>query len=281
MSAGLHVGVAPDGTAFEVAGPHNGPVALLIHGLGLSRRIFDETVPRFIAAGWRTVTYDLFGHGGSGPAPEPASLAMFARQIVGLLDHLEVETAAVVGFSIGGMINRRLARDAGDRASSLVIWNSPHDRGPDAQAQVEARAKQVVDEGAMATMDGALVRWFTPGHLDARPDHEALVRGWRADVHLESYAGAAWVLANGVVELTVDEPVVTHPTLVMTSEHDTGSTPPMARAIAAQIPEAETLIVPGLQHLGLMEDVAAFVEPTLDFLARRDPGAPSPSKDPS
>lgn len=262
------------GTAFEAAGPDDGPAVVLIHGLGLSRRIFDDVVSSFTDAGWRVVTYDLFGHGESAPAPSEVTLTLLAEQIIELLDHLEMARAAVVGFSIGGMINRRLARDHGDRVTSLVIWNSPHDRGVEAQTQVEARAAKVVEEGAMATMDSALGRWFTPGHLTERPDHEDLVSNWRSQVDLTSYAGAAWVLANGVVELTVPTPVINHPTLVMTGENDTGSTPAMAYAIAAQIPGAETIVVEGLQHLGLMEDPSAFVTPTLDFLTRRDPHAP-------
>ena len=50
--------------------------------------------------------------------------------------------------------------------------------------------------------------------------------------------------------------------------NDSGSTPAMAHAIAAEIPGARTAIVPALQHLGLMEDPEAFAAPTLDFLKR-------------
>ena len=54
----------------------------------------------------------------------------------------------------------------------------------------------------------------------------------------------------------------------MTCEHDSGSTPAMSQAIAAEIAGAETLIVPGLQHLGLIERPELFTQPILRFLAR-------------
>ncbi|MEM9736569.1 MAG: alpha/beta hydrolase, partial [Pseudomonadota bacterium] len=61
-----------------------------------------------------------------------------------------------------------------------------------------------------------------------------------------------------------------HPTLVMTAEHDTGSTPAMARAIAAEIEGAETVIIPGLQHMGLVERPDLFALPVVEFFSRCD-----------
>ena len=90
--------------------------------------------------------------------------------------------------------------------------------------------------------------------------------GCRADP--ESYAQAAWVLAHGVRELIHPPVPVTAPTLVMTCENDSGSTPAMTHAIAAEITGAQTLIVPRLQHLGLMEAPTAFSDPVTAFLAQ-------------
>lgn len=256
---------APDGTAYDLTGPEGAPVLALIHGLGLSRQVWNGMLPDL--AGHRVLNYDLYGHGESAPPPETASLGVYSDQLAGLLDHLGLARACAIGFSIGGMINRRFALDHPDRLAALVILNSPHERGEAAQAQVEARAASVRDAGAMATMDDALKRWFTPGYL-ATGKGAALVRQWRAQAEPESYAQAAWVLANGVRELIRPAPPVAAPTLVMTCEHDSGSTPAMSRAIAAEIAGAETVIVPGLRHLGLMEQPQAFSAPILDFLER-------------
>ena len=165
------------------------------------------------------------------------------------------------------MINRRLALDHGDLVRSLVILNSPHDRGEAAQTAVEDRARSVREQGPFSTFDAALKRWFTPDYLTSS-DGPDLVRNWREQVDAESYAQTAWVLAHGVRELTGRDGQITMPTLVMTCENDSGSTPAMAHDIAAEIPGAETIIVPHLQHLGLMEDSAAFTKPILQFLGK-------------
>lgn len=260
------VSKAADGTSYDLTGGEGAPLVVLIHGLGLCRQIWAPMLQDF--AGFRVLNYDLYGHGDSGPAPEAASLSLYARQIAGLLDEVGAQSAHIVGFSIGGMINRRFALDYPERVASLVVLNSPHDRGAELQAQVEARAKTVLDQGAMATMDSALQRWFTPEYLVVGTG-PVQVTEWRGQVHPNSYAGAAWVLANGVVELTAPVAKITAPTLVMTCENDTGSTPAMSDAIAAQIEGASVQIIPHLQHLGLMEDPQAFALPIREFLERQ------------
>lgn len=254
-----------DGTAYEILGPGNAPVLVLIHGLGASRRMWDEHLPAF--AGYRVITYDLFGHGESAAAPQTVTLSLLAKQIADLLEALTVPRAHLIGFSIGGMINRRFAMDHADKLASLAVLNSPHQRSPEAQQLVEERARTVRNQGSFATFDAALRRWFTPAYLEsgAGPDR---LRAWRAQVDPESYAQAAWVLAHGVLELIDPRPAISVPSLVMTCENDSGSTPAMSQAIAAEIAGAELIIVPRLQHLGLMEDPAAFAAPILAFLER-------------
>lgn len=239
---------------------------ILIHGLGLSQEIWAPYIPNLRAAGHEVMAYDLYGHGGADPAPAEPSLALYAQQILARMDAQGLDRAHLVGFSIGGMINRRFALDYPDRVASLVIWNSPHDRGAEAQKLVEARAKKVWDDGPFATLDSALDRWFTSAFRQSNPDVLDQVRTWRSQVHAASYAGAAWVLANGVVELTGDAQPRGIPTQVLTCENDSGSTPAMAREIAQDLQAPDPIIIPDLQHLGLMERPDLFLPPLLNFL---------------
>ena len=258
--------IAPDGTAYDFLGPKNAPVIVLIHGLGLCRQLWNDHT-RKLSKKYRILNYDLYGHGESLPLRDIASLKAYAKQLADLMEHVEIEQAAIVGFSIGGMINRRFALDFPQKVSSLVILNSPHNRGEEFQKQVEARAKAARNQGALATMDEALKRWFTPDYL-SHGNGVSLVREWRGLTDPESYVQAAWVLANGVRELIAPNPEINKPTLIITSENDPGSTPKMSYDIAAEIAGSETIIVPNLKHLGLMEDPDAFIKPVLKFLEK-------------
>ena len=258
---------AADGTAYRLDGPEDGPPLVLIHGLGLSSSLWQAHLPA-LCARYRVLNYDLYGHGKSCPAERPLKLSVFADQIAGLLEETVMGPAHLVGFSIGGMINRRVAMDHPDLVRSLVILNSPHDRGAQMQQEVEARARKALDQGAEATLQAALERWFTPEFLASNAQTPRQVVSWRMQADRASYGQSAWVLAHGVRELIHTSPPLKHASLVMTCAEDVGSTPQMSWDIAAEIPGAECQIMPKFKHLGLLEAPEAFTQPVLDFLQR-------------
>jgi len=260
------VPLSADGTAYDLTGPEDAPVLVLIHGIGLDRRSVWAPIARWLSARFRVLSYDLPGHGESAPVDE-LSLTVHARKLISLMDELGIERAALVGFSIGGMINRRVAMDCPARVSALVILNSPHERGAAMQREVEAQARASSD-GPAATMETTLARWFTPQY---RTENAALVGEVAAVVQATdsaSFAAHRIVLAEGVTELIRPDPPITHPSLVMTCENDARSTPRMSAAIAAEIEGAELEVLPGLQHLGLIERPLVFAQRIERFLKK-------------
>jgi pimeloyl-ACP methyl ester carboxylesterase len=254
-----------NGTAYDLHGPAGAPVIVLVHGLGLTRATWEGHIPA-LAENYRIVNYDLFGHGESAAPPAIPSLALFSRQLSELRDELAIDKAAIVGFSLGGMINRRFAMDHADRVSALGIFNSPHERDPEAQRLVEERAAQSDAGGPGANIETTIARWFTPQFIAARPDYIERIRGWVLANDPDIYAGCRMVLAAGVIELIRPTPPIDVPCLVITCENDSGSTPEMSHAIAAEIAGTETIIIPALQHMGLTEQPKAFTAPLLAFL---------------
>ena len=254
-------------TAFDTYGDPNNPAVVLIHGLGLNKNMWRDYVPglqenRFVLA------YDLFGHGESDPPPTKPSLGLFALQLKILLDLLEVERCTVVGFSLGGMISRRFAMDYADRVESLVILNSPHERSPEQQRLVEQRAMETEKFGASANLDTTLERWFTAQFLVGQSKCVDQVRDWLLNNEPSTYAQCRTVLAAGVKELISPIPPIRLPTLIITCENDSGSTPEMTRSIATEIEGAEVVIVPQLKHMGLMEEPQVFIGHISKFLQK-------------
>jgi len=254
-----------NGTRYHLSGPAAAPVLVFIHGLGLNRHIWDRFVSR-LAPRYRVLTYDLYGHGESVAAPVKPSVSLYARQLLELIDELGIERCSLVGFSLGGMINRRVAIDHPERVAALAILNSPHERGAAAQALVEQRALDSAAGGPGATLDATIERWFTPEFRAAHDDYIQRVRGWVLANDAHNYALAREVLAFGVIELIRPRPPIAKPTLVMTCEHDSGSTPQMSQAIASEIAGSELIIVPGLKHMGLAENPGFFIDALAGFL---------------
>ncbi len=154
---------APDGTEFELIGPADAPVVVLIHGLGLNKECWQWTTPALTDA-YRVLNYDLYGHGGSVAPPRTPSLSLFSTQLADLLDHCGIEHATIAGFSLGGMIARRFAQDLPQRTQALVILHSPHKRSDAAQAAILKRVDQAREIGPQSTVEAALSRWFTQSY---------------------------------------------------------------------------------------------------------------------
>jgi pimeloyl-ACP methyl ester carboxylesterase len=261
--------ISRNGSCYELLGPADAAVVVLIHGLGLNRHVWRSWLP-LLSERYRVLVYDLYGHGDSAAPPMKPSLSLFSEQLRDLLDQLAIDHSVLIGFSLGGMINRRLAMDHPARVGALIVLNSPHERGPEAQQLVEQRALDSAAGGPEATIDAAIERWFTPAFRSAHADYIEQVRAWVTANDPGIYAQCREVLAFGVLELIRPQPPITHATLVMTCEHDSGSTPAMSHAIAREISGAQVFVVPALQHMGLVEAPSLFVDAIVEFLEAQE-----------
>ena len=108
--------------SYDVQGEGERPL-VLIHGLLMNRRMFDRLAPEMAARGNRVITIDLLGHGRSDRPPEMVnySMAFFAQQVVGLLDHLGIDQAVVGGTSLGANTTLTMAKDAPDRIKAMFV----------------------------------------------------------------------------------------------------------------------------------------------------------------
>ena len=261
--------VTPRGTAYESFGKGANTV-VLVHGLGLNRRSWQWQVPA-LAQQFRVLTYDLHGHGESSVPPATPSLTLFSEQLRELLDHLGLDRAAVMGFSLGGMIARRFAMDHGERLWALGILHSAHMRDQAAHDAIQARVVQAAKDGPAATAEAALGRWFTEAFRNSQPGMMEEVRRWILANPKDVYAPIYQVLVDGVTELVAPNPPIACPALVMTGDEDYGNSAAMSRAIAAEITGSELVILPGLRHMALAEAPELFNAKLLGFLARVKP----------
>jgi pimeloyl-ACP methyl ester carboxylesterase len=113
-----------DGRRHCVADLGAGPPVVLLHGLGGS--IYDwRHLIRPLAETHRVIAVDLLGAGESDmPPDEDYSVAAQARRVKGILDHLGIARASIVGNSYGGGISLRVAQDWPERVDRLVLIDS-------------------------------------------------------------------------------------------------------------------------------------------------------------
>lgn len=220
---------------------------MLVHGVGLDRTMWAPL--RSLLASRHPVSdvgdYDLIGHGTAEHPPGPYALDTFVAQLAGLAP----PRATIVGFSLGALIAQGYAVAHPDRVVSLILLNSVFDRTAEERAAVVERVAAVRAGGYPASIDAAIERWFTSRFASEHPEVIAAVRGRLEANDVRAYADAYEVFATADAELATTCRSITCRTLVVTGAEDLRSTPAMAHALAATLPNAEVVVVPGVRHM--------------------------------
>ena len=231
-----------------VTGRADGPVVLLSNSLGSTHRMWDPQLHE-LEQHFRVVRYDTRGHGAS-PVPEgPYAIDDLADDVISLIDRLDVESAHLVGLSLGGMTVLRVAARNPERVQRLAVLCSGAQLAP-AQAWTD-RAALVRTRGAGAVAASVVERWFTKALLDARPDERVRWEQMIAATPTEGYAGCCEAIAK--LDLRQDLAVVTAPTLVIAGAEDPATPPTKLQEIADGIADARLLVVPHAAHLANAE----------------------------
>ena len=123
-----------------------GPVLLLLHGHAYDRSMWARQIEVFAELGWRVLAPDLRGFGASGITEGIVYTEEFADDVAGLLDHLGVPAAVVVGFSMSGQIAMELARRHPGRVRGLVVV----DTVPEAEDRAGRRRRHTTADAILA-----------------------------------------------------------------------------------------------------------------------------------
>ena len=104
---------------------------ILLHGLMLSQEMHRPLAEELAARGNRVITLDLLGHGASDRPRDMwrYSMALYGEQVIGLMDHLEIEQAVVMGTSLGANAALEVASQRPERLRGLVIEMPVLDNG--------------------------------------------------------------------------------------------------------------------------------------------------------
>lgn len=227
----------------RVEGPDDAPVLVFGPSLGTDLGLFDAQVAAF-SDRFRTVRYDLRGHGGSPVPSGDATMADLAGDVTELLDRLGVERAHYVGVSIGGAIGQQLAVHTDRLLSLAVLASAARFADPDAWG---TRAATVRGNGTEAMVASRVGTWFTEAFETRQPDEARRLLDMLRATSDEGYA--ACCAAIGGFDIRADLSRVTVPTLAVAGSEDPATPPEFLRLIADSVPGARYAEVPGTAHL--------------------------------
>src|SRR6185312_8580351 len=101
-----------------------GSPVVLLHGWAFDHRVWDRQIRVLAEAGHSTIAVDLRGHGRSDRPYDGYALDQLARDVVCVITDLEIEPAVLIGWSLGGVTALRVALDAPQLLTKLVLVGS-------------------------------------------------------------------------------------------------------------------------------------------------------------
>ncbi|WP_027856328.1 alpha/beta fold hydrolase [Marinobacterium jannaschii] len=254
----------PAGTSYLVQG--EGAPVVLIHGVGLDKSMWGGQLVG-LSPSYQIIAYDMLGHGDSAIPGDDTCLKEYATQLKELLDHLGLEKALVIGFSMGGLVARAFALHYPQYLNGLVILNSVFNRTEEQRSGVMARTREVAIKGPAANVETALKRWFSEEYAASSPAQINAVRNRVLSNDHQGYLKTYQLFASEDNYMVDQLKEIQAPTLVMTGELDPGSTPQMARDMAALIPNAKACVIDDERHMMPMESPKRVNEKLLSFLS--------------
>ena len=241
-----------DGNELHYVRRGDGEPLLLIMGMsGTHLSWGDPFLDALVARGFAVITYDHRGVGRSSRIDEGFTLAQLADDADALLDALDVDSAHVVGVSMGGMVAQELALRHPDRIRSLVIGCS-YAGGAGSALTGPATAQRLVEGWMSGDQERALrTGWeinvsrdfaARPGEYERWKEHVLALRVPLAVIQLQLQAIAPHDTSERLDQISV-------PTLVVHGTEDQMLPAANSRVIASRIPGAKLVELDGIGHV--------------------------------
>lgn len=245
---------------YAVDGPDEAPALVFANSLGTDFRIWDRVLDR-LDGRFRTLRYDMRGHGLTGMGSRPYAMARLAADLDALMGHAGIDAALVCGLSIGGLVAQQLVRDNPSRVRALVLCDTAARIGTPEFWQ--ARIDAIAQDGLEGLADGVMERWFSPVFRLSRRDELAVWRSMMVRTPAEGYARACAAIRDA--DLTADAGRIAVPTLAVCGADDGATPPDLVRALADLIPGAGYREIAEAGHLPCIEQPDVLVGHMLAF----------------
>ncbi len=257
-----------------------GEPLVLISGLGGKGRSWEPFLST-AAGSFSTLVFDLPGSGSAPALPGPVTIRDLARATLDLMDEIGVESAAVVGRSMGGMIAQELALLAPERVSRLVLVSTTAQTDPHLAEVFRLWEHMAELELPASVRHRSAILWCLGSRAVEGPRAAAYLSAKSRGDRPKDYALQARACAE---HDALDRlPALRIPTLVVSGTDDRLTPPIHAGILAEAIPGARLLYIREAGHLPYLEAPAEFEQGVLSFLTeerttpKEDPVCPSAS----
>ena len=243
------------------------------YGLGGSTVEWEDQIPVF-SRHYRFIVWDPRGHGRSDSPSEAEdySQEIFAEDLKGLLDHLDIHQAYIGGLSMGGGIATRFTVLNPQRVAALLIIDSASAAGRKSTQEARRMRENIIrlaeTEGMQAAAEYSIKNNpNVTSSAAAGSDQDDRIRRMYLALNPVGYAHCTRMLMNTVIDSSLIQNIDL-PTLVLAGDKDPAL--PACRFIHEMIHGSQLVVIPNAGHLSNWDQPDAFNQAVLEFLAKVD-----------
>ena len=245
----------------EVEGKSGAPVLMFSNSLGTNLHMWDEQAKNF-SKDYRVVRYDQRGHGKSGAPAGSYSIERLGRDVLAILNALDLPRVNYCGLSMGGMTGMWLARFAPERFEKMIFANTaPKSQTPDSW---NTRIATINAKGMEAIGDGVMNIWFTREFREKEPKTVARMRQTLVATKPTGYIGCCSAIRDMDQRWTIGD--IKMPSLIIAGRADNATPLKDSEFMKSRITGSE-LVALDAGHISNVEQNAAFTAALDKFLA--------------
>jgi pimeloyl-ACP methyl ester carboxylesterase len=265
----------------------NGKTVLFLHGKNFFGAYWEKSIRFMAALGYRVIVPDQVGFGKSSKASIVYSFQLLAEQTKNLLDSLSIQTVAVVGHSMGGMLATRFTLMYPARVSHLILENPIGLE--DYKVKVPYSSIENEYQKELARTEAGIRKYHETYYVVWKQEYEQYVQVQYRWTLSAEYNRLAWVNAL-TSHMIYTQPVVyefaniKRPTLLIIGQADrtsigkdalseeerktVGQYPALGRKIAESITGAHLIEFENVGHIPHLENTERFNQALKDFIAQ-------------
>jgi 3-oxoadipate enol-lactonase len=230
---------------------------ILIHGFPFNKRMWKNQISVFKDQ-YRTLAYDVRGHGNSDPGKEEYTIPLFAKDLFLFMDALQIDRAIIGGLSMGGYIALNAVLQQPERIAALILCDSQC--GPDTD-QVRKGRMDTIDSIRQKGLDdyasNSITKLFSKTSLTSKTEEVAFIKQTILDTKIETICDTLMALAERK-ETCSGLPLIRVPVLIMVGEEDQITPPEAAQKMHQLISGAQLHIINDAGHVSNLENEESF-----------------------
>ena len=249
-------------------GADNLPVIIFIHGFPFNKEMWDKQVAE-LKENFRVITYDVRGHGKSYLGTDDFTIELFVKDLLSLMDALEIEKTVLCGLSMGGYIALRAMENHPQRFEALVLCDtSCMADSHEAKEKRKNAIESIRENGIEKFADNSLKNFFAPESFTTKKELVAEIKEIIVNTSEKSVIKTLLALLKRKETCSILCKIQI-PVLILVGKEDKITPPEAAQFMHEKIKGSELSIIENAGHLSNLENPDQFNEQLKKFLGEK------------